>query len=287
MRSFIGFIAVLIVGSIAFAEPAVVVLTFDAVMDSVYGYYGEKQSVLNYRIALQQMITTDLGKYEQIRVIELNDLSNAISKLKIDAKSWNDPKLAALIANEVKADYAIIGTYGEYTKQIRVDARIVPAATGDVPPGYTVTATTSLWDDLPTAASRIVSGILPIITASGTLRPTSKGVLFPEGDLSAYDPNGTTIPGTARLVILVNAPAPAINTTPLAEFKRCDRIDLMNIPKEQQLKEACRFAVVPTGQIKLRVAQRGFLPYEDVLDLAAGKAYRLEVNLKPVEQLPK
>jgi hypothetical protein len=163
----------------------------------------------------------------------------------------------------------------------------VVAATGDVPQGNTVSAVASAWEDLPTAATRTSEGVLPILLASGLLRPTSQGVMYPEGDLSAYDPNRSAAPGTARLVIWVNAPAPAITSTPSLDFARCDRIDVMNIPKEKLRNEACRVAVVPAGEVRLRVAHRGFLPYEESLDLAAGKAYRLEVDLKPVERLPR
>jgi TolB-like protein len=270
----------------ALAEPAVVVLPFDPVMDSTYGYYGEKQSVLNYRPALQQMIATELGKHEEIRVIESADLDQYL-KEHPKADKWNSPLVAARVATALGADYALIGTYGEFTTEIRVDARVVVAATADVPPGNTVTALASAWEDIPTAATRISEGVLPILLASGLLRPSSKGMLYPEGELSSYDPNRTGTAGTARLAIWVNAPAPAITSMPTVEFSRCDRIDLMNIPKEKQRTSACRVAVVPSGSVHLRVAHRGYLPYEETLDLAAGKAYRLEIDLKPVERLPR
>ena len=144
-----------------------------------------------------------------------------------------------------------------------------------------------MWEDLPTAATQIAAGLVPIITASGRLRPTSKGRLFPEGDLAAYDPNRAAAPGDARLVVWVNAPAPEITAGSIA-FARCDRIDLMDIPQEKQRRSACRMAVLPAGAVRIRVKHRGFLPYEDTLTLAPGKAYRLEVNLKPIEtQLPR
>ena len=270
----------------AMAEPVVVVLPFDPVIDSVYGYYGEKQSVLDYRFALQQMIVTELGKRQEIRVIEPADLERYL-KEHPQADLWNNPAQAARVAAALGADYALIGTYGEFTREIRVDARVVVAATGDVPQGNTVSAVASVWEDLPTAASRISEGVLPILLASGLLRPTSKGVLYPEGDLSAYDPNRSAAPATARLVIWVNAPAPAITSTPALDFVRCDRIDVMYIPNEKQRTHACRVAVAPGGAVHLRVAHRGYLPYEESLNLAAGKAYRLEIDLKPVERLPR
>ena len=270
----------------ALAEPAVVVLPFDPVIDSIYGAYGDKQSVLDYRSALQQMIATELGKRQEIRVIETADLERYL-KEHPQPDHWNDPALAARVAGGLGADYALIGSYGEFTKEIRVDARVVVAAAGDVPQGNTVSAVASVWEDLPTAASRISEGVMPILLASGLLRPTSKAVLYAEGELSAYDPNRSAASGTARLVIWVNAPAPAITSTPASEFLRCDRIDLMNIPAEKQRTHACRVAVVPGGPIHLRIAHRGYLPYAENLELAAGKAYRLEVELKPVERLPR
>jgi TolB-like protein len=270
----------------AMAEPTVVVLPFDPVVDSVYGAYGDKQSVLDYRPSLQQMIATELGKRQEILVIETADLDRYL-KEHPHSDLWNDPAAAAQLASALGADYALIGTYGEFTKEIRVDARVVVAATGDVPQGNTVSAVASVWEDLPTAASRISEGVMPILLASGLLRPTSKAVLYPEGELAAYDPNRSAAPGTARLVIWVNAPAPAITSAPSLEFLRCDRIDFMNTPAEKQRTHACRVAVVPAGPVHLRVAHRGYLPYDENLELAAGKAYRLEVELRPVERLPR
>ncbi|MFZ5432331.1 MAG: hypothetical protein ACOZB3_01015 [Calditrichota bacterium] len=276
----------LAITSIAVAEPTVVVLPFDPIMDSLYTYNG-KESILDYRPALQQMLTSDMGKYSEIWTIELSDLDHYIKSKNLHPDRWDNLNLAAQIATDLNADYAVIGTYGEFSREIRVDARIVVAASAEVPPGFTASATVSLWDDLPTAANRISAQIIPILTASGRLRPTSKGVLFPEGDISAYDPAGDTPPNVARLVIWVNTPAPEVESTPVASFERCERIDRMNIPPESQRTKACKYALLTPGKVELRVTQRGFLPYVETLNLAAGKVYRLEVNLKPVEQMPR
>ncbi|RPH96307.1 hypothetical protein EHM69_01795 [candidate division KSB1 bacterium] len=282
-------IAALIVlaAGMARAEPRVVVLPFDAMVDSVYIFMGEKQSVIDYRSSLQQMITSELLKYTEIWVVEYADLIEYIKTKNIKPDLWNDPKLASRIAADLEADYAIIGTYGEFTREIRVDGRVVVAASGDVPQGNTVTSVVGIWDDLPTAAIQVANQIVPIVTASGRLRPTSKGVLFPEGDLSAYDPVRTSPESSARLVVWVNAPAPIISTSTSDSFKRCDRIDVMNIPAEKMRTQSCKVAVIKAGKIDLRIEHRGYLPYVETLDLAAGKAYRLEVDLKKVETLPR
>ncbi|MDD5088505.1 MAG: hypothetical protein PHI18_06880 [bacterium] len=272
--------------SVACAEPFVVVLPFDPIMDSLYTYYG-KESILNYQPALQQILSTDLGKYQEIRVVESSDLDRYLKSAKINPDRWNDLSLAANIATALTADYAVIGTYGEFSRQIRVDARIVVAASAEVPPGYTASATVGLLEDIPSAAEAISSQIVPILTAAGSLRPTSKGVLFPEGEIAAYDPAGDTPPDKARLVVWVNTPAPAITADPSVAFARCERIDRMNIPAEQQRSQACQYALIPPGEVNLRIAQRGFLPYVDHIQLAPGKVYRLQVNLIPVEQMPR
>lgn len=287
MRTIHWLISLCLWSVIAAAEPTVVVLPFDPVIDSVYTFKGGKQSVIDYRNALQQMLITDLGKRIEIRVVELSVVNKYIHDNGLSPRFWNDPGIAAEVAKGLKADYAIIGTYGEFSKEIRVDARVLVAASGDVPPGNSASATATFWEDLPAAASRVAEAIIPIVIASGTLRPTSKAVLFPEGELSAYDPNRTAQTGVARLIVWVNAPAPAITAAPNSDFKRCDQIDLMNIPPERLKGNACRVAVLPAGQVVLRIAHRGYLPYEETLDLAAGKAYRLEVNLEAIQQMPR
>jgi len=277
---------ILLSASLAPAEPLVVVLPFDPIMDSLYTYYG-KESILNYQPALQQILTSDIGKYREIRVVEPSDLDRYLKSAEIKPDRWNDLALAADIATHLTADYAIIGTYGEFSRQIRVDARIVVAASAEVPPGYTASATVDLLEDMPSAADAVSAQIVPILTAAGSLRPTSKGILFPEGEVAAYDPAGDSPPDKARLVVWVNTPAPAITSDPPVTFSRCERIDRMNIPNEQQRSQACQYALLPPGEINLRIAQRGFLPYVDRVQLAPGKVYRLQVNLIPVEQMPR
>lgn len=267
----------------AFAEPAVVVLPFDPVMDSLYVPLGGKESILDYRRALQEMLTVNLGKYVEIRIVEPALVTEYIKNKQLSPASWNNPALAGRIASDLSADYAIIGTYGEYSNEIRADARIVIAATADVPPGNMASATARLWQDLPTVADKLAAAIVPIVTASGRVRPTSKGVLYPEGDLAAYDPTGTAAPDKARLVVWINAPAPVFELTPSAQFQRCERVDLMDAPIEKQRAMSCRSALVPGGPFTLKVTHRGYLPYVEELNLAAGKAYRLEINLKPVD----
>ena len=61
------------------------ILPFDPIMDSVYGYYGGKESILNYRNALEQMLVTELGNHEEIWVIEPARLENALSRSKATA----------------------------------------------------------------------------------------------------------------------------------------------------------------------------------------------------------
>jgi TolB-like protein len=270
------------------AEPTVLVLPFDPLLDSTYTYYGGKESILDYRNAIQQMLITELSKHEEIWVVEPSRLKAIVQESGNTPEHWNHPALAAQFAASANADYAIIGTYGEFTQEIRVDARVVIAATGEVPPANNVTATAKIWDDLPTAVSKIAEQLIPIITASGSLRPTSKGYLYPEGGLVAYDPNRTAAAGSSRLVVWINAPAPVVSADGSATFARCDRIDLMNIPRDYQRNHACRMAILPAGSVHLRITHRGYLPFEDVLSLAPEKAYRYEVNLQPIEtQIPR
>jgi hypothetical protein len=273
--------------SFALAEPRVLVLPFDPIMDSLYAPLGGKESVLSYREALQQLISSDLAKDTTIQVVDRSEFMDYVKSNGIKTSTWNDVKLAAKLASYLRADYAIIGTYGEFTNQIRVDARVIVAAIADIPQGYTITGTANLWEDMPTAAEQVSQGVLRILTQSGIIRPVSKGYLFPEGDLTAFDPNGTHAANAARVVVWVNTPSPKITASPTAVFARCSRIDRMNMPAEEQTARSCYSADVTTGTVHLNIQQRGYLPFEDDLNVAPGKAYRLMVNLQPIERLPR
>jgi len=281
MRNLLAFVVLGLLASLSLAQPRVVVLPFDPIMDSLYSPYGDKESILNYRVALDEMLTAELLKHSELRVVEPSDMRDYAKQQELNPGNWNDPVLASKIATGLGADYAIIGTYGEFSHEIRVDARVAVAASTEIPQGYSVTASAKLWDDLPSAASRIAEKLLPILTAAGNLHPVSTAVLFPEGDLAACDP-GSGNQNLARVVVWVNAPAPDISSG-IATFNRCDRIDLTGVPEEKQRKEACRVALLPPGPATITVTHRGFLSFAQSFTFAPGKAYRLEVTLQPVE----
>jgi TolB-like protein len=280
-------ILALILGSFTlagFAEPRVLVLPFDPIIDSTYNLYGEQVPILNYQDALHTMIISNLSKREDIRVVEKSLVNGFLLALSVTDPVLNDPRLAAKFATDIGADYIIIGTYGEFSSEIRVDARIALAATEDVPLGNSVSSVGGLWEDLPTVADRISVLIIDKIIASGHIRPVSRGFLHPEGDLADFDLAGTTPADMARLVVWTDAPAPQISIAGREiEFSRCARIDLMDSSPEKMRNQSCKVAVLPSGPIEVRVTHRGFLPYRDTLNLAAGKAYRLEIKMKIVE----
>ena len=266
------------------AEPRVLVLPFDPIIDSTYNIYGEQVPILDYQPALQTMINSNLGKREEIRVIERARYEELIQAKPLKPSLWNDPALAAELGNELGADFVVIGNYGEFPSEIRVDARIAIPATADVPPGYSFTANGHLWEDLPTLADRISAQIIAKIIAEGNIRPVSKGVLLPEGDLADFDLAGVTPANKARLTVWVDAPAPKVSANDgTIQFERCKRIDLMNASPEKMRGQSCKFAVLPSGKVEVQINHRGYLPYRETLNLAEGKAYRLEVKMKVVE----
>jgi len=265
---------------VSYAQPRVAVLPFDPVMDSLYAFQG-KESILDYRKALQEMIATDLSKGTDIRVIELSDINNLVKREHLIPELWNDVHVASQIASALGADYAVVGTYGEYSRQIRVDTRIVIPASSEVPPGYSATGVAKAWEDLPTAASQVGEQIRAILVANASVRPVSQAILYPEGDLAAFGLTGDTYAGKSRLVVWVNAPAADVEAAGVT-FQRCDRIDLVE-PPEHYRDGACKLAMLSAGQVTVKVNHRGFLPCEESLTLARGKAYRLEVRLQPIE----
>ncbi len=270
IRSVAAILTLLLMSILALAEPTVLVLPFDPIIDSVYGYYGGKESILDYRNALEQMLTTELGKHQEIWVVEPARLDVTLNERKLSPARWNDPALASELASSLSADYAVIGTYGEFSKEIRVDARVIIAATGDVPPGT---------PSLPPSAFGMISPRLqpksppnwyqslpPVVVCD---RPP-KGCSFPKAISAAYDPNRAAPRDYARLVVWVNAPAPQITAEPAsATFARCDRIDIMAIPAEKQRTSACQMAMLPAGAITVRINHRGYLPYVGLPDSGA------------------
>jgi len=280
----VALLAALLFAGFAAAEPRIMVLPFEPIMDSTYNIYGEQVPILDYQNALQTMILTEIGKLEDVRVVEATALRSWIDSTDNQPETWNDPAFASRAGAALGSDFTVIGTYGEFPSEIRVDARIVIPATGEVPPGYTVSSTVKIWDDLPTAADRIARQIIDIITATGHIRPVSKGLLIPEGDLEAFDLAGVTAEGKTRLTVWADAPAPQITIAGQdIPFGRCERLDLMSVPPEKQRGMACKVAVLDAGSLDVRVTHRGYLPYRETLNLAPGKAYRLEVHLQVIE----
>jgi hypothetical protein len=236
------------------AEPRVVVQPFEMIVDSTYGTYDNKIALLDYGHALQTMIRSNLSQHREVIV---------------------DTSMT-------RADYVVTGSYGEFSSEIRVDAQVRPIGIKEVLPGNSFSVVVSRWEDLPSAADQVTEQILPILLASGRMRPTSRGVLYPEGDVGSYAPQRPSDDSTARLIVWVNSPAPEISASPVAEFRRCERIDLVGVPGEYQKDHACRVAELRPGTVDVTITNRGFLPYRETLTLSAGKAYRLEVELQPV-----
>ena len=267
------------------AEPKVAVLPFDMLVDSAYGYYDDKISLLNYGAALQEMITTNLSRQIELIVYDVSEIREAMKHVNPGPviQKHTSPFYAARVGERLGADYVVTGSYGEFSSEIRVDARVVTVATSDVQPGNIAVASVSLWEDLPTAADRISEQVFTILTAGGRVRQVSRGVLFPEGDLDIYDPRMGTDVNVARVIVWVNAPAPALESAPAGKFWRCERIDLMDVPADFQKSHSCRVATLPAGPVEITITHRGYLPYRETLTLAGGKAYRLEVELKEIE----
>lgn len=249
--------------SISFAVPRVAVLPFDPLMDSTYDAWGDQVTVLNYRRALQEFLISELGQSDRISVIELSTRVKSLSEA-IDA------------ARSVNADFAVIGTYAELPTGIRADARLVDVALGDVPLGYQASASAGRWADLSDVARELAAQLSGLLDTSSSTRRESKSRLVFEGERASL---GYPEDSFARLIIEVNSPAPKIELGGENRLKRCSVKD-RSLNDGTRPTLSCYSADVEPGRLDVKVEQRGYYGHTETLNLAAGKVYRLMVELE-------
>ncbi|MCB1059559.1 MAG: hypothetical protein KDB65_04965 [Calditrichaeota bacterium] len=249
----------------ASALPKVAVFPFQPLMDSTYDVWGDQVKVLNYQLALQSFIVSDLTRSTDVEVVKIDDLAFNV-------------EAALEKAKVVEADFAVIGTFAELPTAIRGDAQLVDVSLGKVPRGYQTSSTAGRWEDLSYVARDLADQLLGLISSSSSTTAESISRLIIEGnrlDLG-YGPSSD-----ARLIVEVNSPAPKVSLSSGATLRRCSIRDRSNSERTDG-GPICYSGDVPSGEQTIQIEQRGYYGHKDDLSLAPGKVYRLIVELQPM-----
>ncbi|MHB8876984.1 MAG: FlgO family outer membrane protein [Myxococcaceae bacterium] len=84
------------------------------------------------RKGLADMLITDLVKVKGIQVVEREKLEVLMKELKLADSGFLDPKTAQRIGKGLQANYVLTGAYLLVGEQLRIDARLVAVASGEV-----------------------------------------------------------------------------------------------------------------------------------------------------------
>lgn len=263
MKSLGLIILSLVVYTATHAVPKVVVFPFEPLMDSTYNIWRDQVKVLDYQLALQSFLLSDF--------ISRDDMD----AVKID-KSMKSVADAVTAAKAVEADFAVIGTYAELPSAIRVDAQLIDVALGDVPRGYSASASAPSWVDLSAVVDEVASQLIGLIKSSSTARLDSRSRLIVEGDRNSLGFPPST---QAHLLIEVNSPAPKITLSNGAPMKRCSVKD-RSLAAGTQPSQICYSGDVGAGEIEITIDQRGYYGHKESISLSEGKVYRLVVELE-------
>jgi TolB-like protein len=105
-------------------RPTVAVLYFD--------YSGNDAQLDPLRKGLAQMLISDLGGVDAIRVVERERLEAVLAEQKLATSGKIDQKTAVKVGKLLGARYLVLGSFFDVLKTFRVDARLVNVETGEV-----------------------------------------------------------------------------------------------------------------------------------------------------------
>ncbi len=105
-------------------KPTVAVLYFD--------YSGKDPEMEVLKKGLAQMLITDLGAVDSVRLVERMRLEEVLAELKLQQSTKIDPASAAKIGKLLGARYLVLGGFFDLMKTLRADARVVEVETGKV-----------------------------------------------------------------------------------------------------------------------------------------------------------
>ena len=82
--------------------------------------------------ALREMLTTDLSRVREIRIVERARLSDLIAEMKLAQGGFVDPDTAAKLGKGVGARAVLVGSVFVRGGQMRIDARLVHVSSGKI-----------------------------------------------------------------------------------------------------------------------------------------------------------
>jgi TolB-like protein len=127
-RMVLGLVASLFTGNRRAAasgvRPTVAVLYFD--------YQGKNPELEPLRKGLAQILTTDIGELETIRVVERARLEEVLAELELGRSAKVDRASAARIGKLLGAQALVLGSFFDVAGVLRVDARVVEVESGRV-----------------------------------------------------------------------------------------------------------------------------------------------------------
>ena len=105
-------------------RPTVAVLYFD--------YTGKSEELGVLRKGLAQMLISDLGAVDAVRIVERDRLQEILAELKLQGTAKIDPASASKVGKLLGARYMLLGGYFDLLGALRVDARLVEVETGKI-----------------------------------------------------------------------------------------------------------------------------------------------------------
>ena len=106
------------------SRPTVAVLYFD--------YTGKSEELGVLRKGLAQMLISDLGAVDAVRIVERDRLQEILAELKLQGTAKIDPASASKVGKLLGARYMLLGGYFDLLGALRVDARLVEVETGKI-----------------------------------------------------------------------------------------------------------------------------------------------------------
>lgn len=97
------------------------------------GSYGaDAQDLEALTVGLQQMLLTELGQNESLRIVERSTLRDLMAEQDLGASGRVDAETAARIGRIVGARYAITGVFIDLNGDFRMDGRVIDVETTEI-----------------------------------------------------------------------------------------------------------------------------------------------------------
>jgi len=97
-----------------------------------FDYGGKDASLEPLRQGLAQMLISDLGALDAVKVVERERLQDILKEQKLGTSGKVDARTAARIGKLLGARYLVFGSYFDAMNTFRADARLVDVETGEI-----------------------------------------------------------------------------------------------------------------------------------------------------------